>query len=255
MHRTQKGIPECYSTEHICGKKKGTFHYAKSPALVLVYSIYNFWSFWLCDSSKHMSGCKTGFLLNILQYPQQTLSLSANKMWLTRWATGWSALLKFLHSSAIVGHISFRKSRSFHHLPLLMCMTTPLYLTTDNKSQGGKIVDGWCPWQAKKNILNYSEHFFMHFIWVQDLYHSWTTKHSSKHRFQSAFNSQWRLRISLLHNVLTDPGGHPTFLIIGQHDLLWLGCESDHSPPSNVEVENAWSYSLIPLYPDGVVLN
>jgi len=29
---------------------------------------------------------------------------------------------------------------------------------------------------------------------------------------------------------------------------LALGCEADHSPPSNAEVKNAWSYTYTPQY-------
>jgi len=28
----------------------------------------------------------------------------------------------------------------------------------------------------------------------------------------------------------------------------WLGCEADHSPTSNAEVKNAWSYTSAPQY-------
>jgi hypothetical protein len=30
--------------------------------------------------------------------------------------------------------------------------------------------------------------------------------------------------------------------------VKWLGCEVDHSPPSNAKVKNAWSYTSTPQY-------
>jgi hypothetical protein len=30
--------------------------------------------------------------------------------------------------------------------------------------------------------------------------------------------------------------------------VKWLGHETDHSPPSNAEVKNAWSYTSTPQY-------
>jgi hypothetical protein len=37
--------------------------------------------------------------------------------------------------------------------------------------------------------------------------------------------------------------------------LKWPGREADHSPPSNAEIKNAWSYTSTPQCLHGVVLN
>jgi hypothetical protein len=57
----------------------------------------------------------------------------------------------------IVEDISIGLSRSFHHLPLLMCRTTPLFVLNIRTSRGGKQVEGWWPWAAKRNILHFIE--------------------------------------------------------------------------------------------------
>jgi hypothetical protein len=56
---------------------------------------------------------------------------------------------------------------------------------------------------------------------------------------------------SLHHRVQTGSGAHPASYPIGTGGDLCLEvkraeCEADHSPPSNAEVENAWSYTSTP---------
>jgi hypothetical protein len=63
-----------------------------------------------------------------------------------------------------VGDISFDLSRSFHHLPPLICKVTPRYLNHATallvELQGAEQVEGrlkgWWPWEAKRNIIDCS---------------------------------------------------------------------------------------------------
>jgi hypothetical protein len=59
------------------------------------------------------------------------------------------------------------------------------------------------------------------------------------------------------HRVQTGSGDHPaSYPMILSLGVKLPGREADHSPPSNVEVENAWSYtSTPPIRIHGVVLN
>jgi len=75
------------------------------------------------------------------------------------------------------------------------------------------------------------------------------------------FESWWGLGI-FLHTIAFRPDLGPI-----QPPIQWVpgalslrmkrpGREADHSPPSIVEVENAWSYtSTSPIRPQGVVLS
>jgi len=54
--------------------------------------------------------------------------------------------------------------------------------------------------------------------------------------------------------------GPPSFCPMATRSLTpvvkWLGHEADHSPPSGVEVKNAWSYtSILPICSYGVLFN
>jgi len=57
---------------------------------------------------------------------------------------------------------------------------------------------------------------------------------------------------SLHHHVQNSSGAHPPSYLIGTRGLSLgikgLGHEADHSPPTSVEVKNAWSYTSIPQY-------
>jgi hypothetical protein len=76
-----------------------------------------------------------------------------------------------------------------------------------------------------------------------------------------SFNSwQGKLWDSLRLRVQTVSRGHPASYSMGIGVLTPVikrsECEADHSPPSNVEVKNAWNYaSTLPISPHGMVLS
>jgi hypothetical protein len=57
---------------------------------------------------------------------------------------------------------------------------------------------------------------------------------------------------ALRHRFQTVSGAHTASCPMGTGasypGVKQLGCEADHSPPSSVEVENAWSYASTPHY-------
>jgi hypothetical protein len=57
---------------------------------------------------------------------------------------------------------------------------------------------------------------------------------------------------SLHHSVQNGSGAHPASYLIGTTGSFLgskeLEREADHSPPSNAEVKNAWSYTSTPQY-------
>jgi hypothetical protein len=60
---------------------------------------------------------------------------------------------------------------------------------------------------------------------------------------------------SLHHRVQSGSGTHPGSYPMGTR-ASFPGSEADHSPPSSVEVKNAWSYkSTPPICLHGVVLS
>jgi hypothetical protein len=50
---------------------------------------------------------------------------------------------------------------------------------------------------------------------------------------------------SLYYRVQTDSGAHPASYPMGTRSSFPEG-EADHSPPSNAEVKNEWSYTSTP---------
>jgi hypothetical protein len=59
-----------------------------------------------------------------------------------------------------------------------------------------------------------------------------------------------RARFSLLHVVQTGSGAHPASYPMGTGGDFpwgkWPGREADHSPPTSIEVKNAWIYTSTP---------
>jgi hypothetical protein len=57
---------------------------------------------------------------------------------------------------------------------------------------------------------------------------------------------------SLCHHIQTSSGTHPVSHPINTWGsfprVKWLGHEADHSPPSGVDIKNAWSYNPTHLY-------
>jgi hypothetical protein len=172
MHRTQKGIPDCYSSQHTRGRMKGTFHYIMSLALALVYSIYNFfWTFWLCDSPKHCLGVKlvsywTSCSICNRPFPSQSTKCGSIGVPLDGLLAQTPA---FFHYSW--GYYFW----PVKIVPLHWCVWLPLSSSLQSL-RDEKIVEGLWPWPPKKNIPNYSVHSFKHFIWVQGLLLSFLNK-------------------------------------------------------------------------------
>jgi len=49
----------------------------------------------------------------------------------------------------------------------------------------------------------------------------------------------------LFSSILTSPGAHMTSSLTSTK-ASFPRAEDDHSPPSNAEVKNVWSYNLLP---------
>jgi len=59
--------------------------------------------------------------------------------------------------------------------------------------------------------------------------------------------------VSSVGHIQTGSGAHPASYLMGTGGSF-PGSEADHSPPSNAEVKDVWSYTSTPIRLHGVVL-